>query len=216
LPSSSDDLLEKLTRLGYLGPDGLKDARRRAAFEGIPVLEAALLDDRLHPDARGWILAEALGMPFSELEPEAVPTGLSELIPEALARENQIVPISRDAGRLTIGVADPFQHRTFSSIAEMTGLTLRLVVCPRRTIGEILARLPDPGTSPRGSFRRRTPGRSGEWISSRRVVQQVFFTAPTEMSDEDVSCRAGGRHRGPRKEKPVRSSVRLCWKRCST
>ncbi|MBI5904517.1 MAG: hypothetical protein HZB86_03035 [Deltaproteobacteria bacterium] len=181
MPSTPDDLLEKLTRLGYMGPDGLRDARRRAASDGISVLEAALLDHRLHPDARGWILAEALGIPFSEMEPEAVPTGLSELLPEALAREKQIVPISREGERLTVGVADPFQHGTFSSIAEMTGLTPRMVVCPRRTIGEILARLyPDPGNlSPEelsgGAISREE---AEEWISlggARRVVEQVLL-----------------------------------------
>jgi type IV pilus assembly protein PilB len=181
VPSTPDDLLEKLTRLGYLGPDGLKESRRRAASDGIPLLEAALLENRLHPDVRGWILAETLGLPFSEIEPEAVPVGLSDLLPEALARENLIVPISREGERLTIGVADPFRDGTFSSIAEMTGLKVRLVVCPRRTIGEILARLyPDPGTlSPEelsgGAISREE---AEEWLSlggARRVIEQVLL-----------------------------------------
>ncbi|HWS16163.1 MAG TPA: hypothetical protein VN450_08250, partial [Candidatus Methylomirabilis sp.] len=183
MPSTPGDLLQKLQRLGYIAPNDLKEMKKRSAASGIPGPEAALLSDRLHPDARAWILSESLGIPFIEVEPDTVPLSLSTLIPEAMARQNRIVPISREGDRLTVASADPFRHGTFAAIEEMTGLSLRLVVCPMGTIGAILARLyPDPsGIEPsdlgEGAISRKE---AEEWLSAggaRRVCGQVLLHA---------------------------------------
>ena len=145
MASAPDDLLEKFLALGYVAPDDLKEMKERSSALGIPLPEIALLTDRLHPDARAWILSESLGIPFLEVEPDSIPLDLAHLFPEALARGNRIVPIAREGDRVTVAVTDPFRHGTFAVIEEMTGLSLRLVVCPGRTIGGILARFyPDP------------------------------------------------------------------------
>ena len=139
--SSPSDLLESLLKLGYLSPDDLKEIQELAASRGMPILEAALLGNRLHPDARGWILAETIGIPFLEVEPGSVPMELAEVFPETVAREYLIAPISREGLRLTVAVSDPFRHTAFSAIENMTGMSVRVVVCPRGRISEIIARL---------------------------------------------------------------------------
>ncbi len=183
MPSNPADLLEKLLRLGYIAPDDLKAIRDRSSALGIPVPEAALLENRLHPDARAWILSESLGIPFLEVEPDAVPAELSKLLPEAMARENRVVPIAREGDRLTVAAVDPFRHGTFAAIGEMTGLSLRLVVCPERTIGGILSRLyPDPSGIEtfelgEGAISREE---AEEWLSTggaERVCGQVLLYA---------------------------------------
>jgi type IV pilus assembly protein PilB len=145
LPSSPSDLLESLLRLGYVTQSDLKEIQELAASRGLPLLEAALLENRLHHDARGWILAETIGIPFLEVEPDSVPPELAELLPETMAREHQIAPIAREGNRLTVATADPFCHTAFSSIEDMTGLSVRMVVCPRGRIREVITRLyPEP------------------------------------------------------------------------
>jgi len=181
VPSEQPDLLEKLSRLGYIGPNGLREARETAAARGIPIPEAALLGNLLHPDAKGWILSETTGIPFLEIEPDSVPLSLAEALPEAMAREHQIAPISREGDRLTIATADPFRFTTFSSIEEITGLPLRLVICPRRTIGEIIARLyPSREILPAADIEGGaiTREEAEEWLSlggARRVIEQVLL-----------------------------------------
>src|SRR5512140_987384 len=91
VPSASGDLFAKFLALGYVGPDDLKEMKARSSALGIPLAEAALLADRLHPDARAWILSESLGIPFLEVEPDSISLELAHLFPEALARENWIV-----------------------------------------------------------------------------------------------------------------------------
>src|SRR5512140_1330611 len=79
VPSVPDDLFAKFLALGYVAPDDLKEMRERSSALGIPLAEAALLADRLHPDARAWILSESLGVPFLEIEPGSVSIDLARL-----------------------------------------------------------------------------------------------------------------------------------------
>ena len=183
MPSASVDLFEKFLALGYVAPDDLKEMKERSSALGIPLAEAALLTDRLHPDARAWILSESLGIPFLEVEPDSIPVDLAHLFPEALARESRIVPIAREGDRVTVAVTDPFQHGAFAVLEEMTGLSLRMVVCPGRTIGEILARFyPDPsGIAPLDLGEGLIPREEAEkWLSEggkKRVCGQILLRA---------------------------------------
>jgi type IV pilus assembly protein PilB len=183
VPSAPDDLFEKFLALGYVAPDDLKEMKERSSALGIPLAEAALLTDRLHPDARAWILSESLGIPFLEVEPDSIPIDLAHLFPEAIVRESRIVPIAREGDRVTVAVTDPFRHGAFTVIEEMTGLSLRMVVCPGRTIGEILARFyPDAsGIAPldlgEGLISREE---AEKWLSEggkKRVCGQILLHA---------------------------------------
>jgi type IV pilus assembly protein PilB len=183
LPPHPGELLEKLLKLGYIAPDDMRDIRNLAAVRGVPLLEAALLGNRLHADARGWILSETLGIPFLEIDPGSVPAALADLLPESMARENLIAPVSREGDRLTVAASDPFRHKVFAAVEERTGLSLRIVVSPARTIGRILERLyPAPEGVPSidlagGGITREE---AEEWISlggGRRVAVEVLLHA---------------------------------------
>ena len=82
MPSAPDDLFEKFLALGYVSPDDLKEMKERSSALGIPLAEAALLADRLHPDARAWILSESLGIPYLEVESDTIPLDLAHLFPD--------------------------------------------------------------------------------------------------------------------------------------
>jgi len=183
VPSATDDLFRKFLTLGYVAPDDLKEVTERSSALGIPLAEAALLGGRLHPDARAWILAESLGIPFLEVEPDSISLDLAHLLPEALARENRIVPIAREGDRVTVAVTDPFCHGAFAVLEEMTGLSMRMVVCSGRTIGGILARFyPDPsGLDPSDVGEGLIPPEEAEkWLSEggrKRVCGQILLSA---------------------------------------
>lgn len=134
------ELLDRMRELGFLSSDAIQTLKERTASRGASLAEAALLENRLHSDAKGWILAEALGIPFLEIDPDTVSLSLCDILPETLARENLMVPIAMENDRLTLAVADPFCHDAFSAVESMTGLSVRLVICPRRTLAAILSR----------------------------------------------------------------------------
>lgn len=138
---SQTEILERFLKLGYLTPESLKHLKAAGERRGVPLLEATLLEGILHPDARSFLLAESLGLPFEEVDPASVPLAMSEFVPESTAREYRIAPLSREKDRLTLAVADPFLHPVFAVLGQGTGLSIRIVVCSPRTIHRILDRL---------------------------------------------------------------------------
>jgi type IV pilus assembly protein PilB len=180
---SQTELLDAFLTLGYLSPETLSKLKARAARKEVPAVGEALVSGILHPDAKGWVLADTLGIPFLEVDPAAVPLSLSELLPEAIARENMAVPVSREERRITLAVSDPFRHGAFSRIEEMTGLNVTLVVCPAGTITRILERfypetLPiPPGEILGGAIDREE---AQEWLArgrGRRLAEKVLLHA---------------------------------------
>lgn len=199
---------------GYLSPESLKSLKTTGTRKGIPLLEAALLSGILHPDARSYLLADSLGLPFEEVDPGAVPMGLSELLPEPVAREHRVVPLSRNEGRLTLAVADPFQHRVFSEIERTTGLSVRVVVCPPGTIDRVLDRIypdlqaPSPGELEGGIVSREE---ALEWIARgkvRMLVEKILSLAAAE-GYSSVRIYPAGRHVRVSGRKEGRSSLFL-------
>ncbi len=178
---SQTELLDAFLARGYLTPETLAKLKALAARKEVPAVGEALVSGILHPDAKGWILADTLGIPFLEVDPAAVPLSLAELIPEAIARENMAVPVSREEGRVTLAVADPFRHGAFSRIEEMTGLGVTLVVCPGRTITRILERFyPEAQPIPHGEILGGTIDReeAREWLArgkGKRLAEKVLL-----------------------------------------
>ncbi len=194
---SRTELLDTFLKLGYLSPASLAAVKGRGDRQGIPAVEAALLSGVLHPDAKGWILSKTLGIPFLEVDPGAVPLSLSELVPEAVARENLAVPVSRDDGRLTLAVADPFRHEAFARIEEMTGQRVRLVICSVRAIADILDRfypdsLPLPADEISGGRIGREEAR--EWLArgrGRGLAKNVVLHAVRQGLSTVRICPSG-------------------------
>jgi hypothetical protein len=180
---SQTELLDTFLKLGFLSPEALKHLKASGTRKGIPAVEAALVSGVLRSDAKGWVLANALGIPFLEVDPDAVPLAFSEILPEAIAREAMVVPVSREEGRLTLAVVDPFQSDAFSRIEEVTGLRVTLVVCPARAIARVLERFyPETLSLPPGEAVAGAIGRdeAQEWIArgrGRRLAENVLLHA---------------------------------------
>lgn len=195
-------------KLGYLTPESLKQLKAAGERKGIPLLEATLLEGILHPDARSFLLAESLGLAFEDIDPAAVPLAMSECIPESTAREYRIAPLSRQEDRLTLAVADPFLHPVFAVLGQDTGLNVRIVVCPPRTIHRILDRLypnmlaPASGVLEGGLVDR---GQAEEWFArgkARTLVEKTLsFAAGGGISSVRIfpagdRVRISGRRQG--------------------
>ena len=188
------ELLENMRDLGFLSPDAIQTLIEHAASRGASLAEAALLESLLHSDAKGWILAEALGIPFLEVDPDTVSLSLCDVLPEALARENLMVPIARENDRLTLAVADPFCHEAFSAVESMTGLPVRLVICPRRTLAAILSRFGPFQLSPadpRRPYKQRGGGKVGGAGGVRRCEKALLHAAATDSITS--GCSRGGK-----------------------
>lgn len=178
---SQTEILEMFLKLGYLSHESLKNLKVAGERKGVPLLEATLLEGILHPDVRSFLLAESLGLAFEDIDPAAVPLAMSEFVPESTAREHRIAPLSREEDRLTLAVADPFIHPVFAGIEQGTGLSVRLVVCPPRTIHRVLDRLYPNLQAPaseelEGGLVDR--GQAEEWLTrgkTRTLLEKTLF-----------------------------------------
>jgi len=196
---SRNEILEMFLKRGYLSPDALKTVKAIGRSKRVALLEAALLSGALHADAKGYLLADALGLPFQDVDPGVVPMSLSELLPEAVVREHRVVPISREDGRLTLAAADPFQHRVFSEIERTTGLSVRVVVSPSGTIFRVIDRLyPDLQAPSAGELEGAFVGREEalEWIARGKAGMLIGKTLLRAAGEGFSSVRVfpAGRH----------------------
>jgi len=196
---SQADILEMFLKRGYLSPEALRNLKTAGKWKGIPPLEAALLSGAFRADTKSRLLAESLGLSFQEVDPGAISLSLSELLSETVAREHRVVPLSRDADRLTLAVADPFQHRVFSEIERSTGLSVRLVVCAPDTIDRVLDRLFPDMHAPtdaelEGGFIPREEAL--EWIArgKRRALAERILLRAAGEGYSSVRVFPAGRH----------------------
>jgi type IV pilus assembly protein PilB len=99
-------------------------------------------------DDQARALAEEARVPFAALE-DAVPDAeAASLIPEALARRSQCVPVlPRSGGRLLLAQVNPFDVVTVDEIQRATRLPADVVCAPAATVARLLDKAYGPGTS---------------------------------------------------------------------
>jgi len=96
-------------------------------------LEEVLLSEKIVPEKKLIQLkAYILGIPFVDLRKTDISPEVLRIIPEPIARENNIVAISRSGNNLEVAMLDPTDLQTIDFIRKKTGLKIR----PRLTSPE--------------------------------------------------------------------------------
>jgi len=98
--------------------------RKRQRVEDV-LVEHKLIDQEQLLKLKAYIL----GIPFVNLEKDNIPFEILSLIPESIARANNIVAFKRTANTLDVAMLDPEDLRIIEFIKKTTGLT----VLPRLT-----------------------------------------------------------------------------------
>ncbi len=60
--------------------------------------------------------AEQHGLPFVELREIEIPASVIELVPESLARENIVMPLSQESGTIRVIMHDPLDFETIDKL----------------------------------------------------------------------------------------------------
>ncbi|MGE3313381.1 MAG: GspE/PulE family protein, partial [Limisphaerales bacterium] len=74
-----------------------------------------------------------------------VPREVLDLVPEDLARRLVALPVSRDAGVLTVAIADPLDVTAFDLLEQTTRLRVNLVAAPEGEVIQAIERLYESG-----------------------------------------------------------------------
>src|SRR5438046_8856980 len=110
------DFTDILIRKKVVGPDQLAEAENVANSTGVKLQDAlAKLGYVTHQEVMSAI-AEHHGMSFVDLNEVEIPKAVIELVPESVARENVILPLSLEGNTLKILTADPSNYETLQKL----------------------------------------------------------------------------------------------------
>jgi type IV pilus assembly protein PilB len=134
------DFTTILLRKQVLSPDQLAEAKSLADQTGIRIQDAL---DKLGYATKEQVMsaiAEFNGMQYIDLTEVTIPQAVVELMPESVARENVVLPLSQDNNVLKVIISDPSDFTTIEKLQFILQKDLQPVLAPREQIIEAINR----------------------------------------------------------------------------
>jgi type IV pilus assembly protein PilB len=128
--AKSRDWTEILIRRGVIGPDQLKDAQRAGGEveESLVKLGYAEADDIMKAKA------EQNGLAFVDLREIEIPATVVSLVPESLARENIVMPLSEGNGTIKVIMHDPHGFETIEKLRFVLNREIEVALASKESI----------------------------------------------------------------------------------
>jgi type IV pilus assembly protein PilB len=142
--AKSRDWTEILVRRGVIGPDQLKEANRNPS---VPVEESLVKMGYADADDIMKAKAEQHGLPFVELKEIEIPASVIELVPESLARENFVMPLSQQGGIIRVIMHDPLDFETIDKLRFVLNREIEVSLAPKESIVEAINKYYGSATS---------------------------------------------------------------------
>lgn len=134
------DFTDILVKKQILGPDQLSEAQNLQAATGAKLQDAIVkLGYASHEEVMAAV-AEFHGMQFVDLTNVTIPASVVELVPESVARENVVLPLSQESGALKIIMSDPSDFDTLQKLQFILNKDITPVLAPREQIVEAINR----------------------------------------------------------------------------
>jgi type IV pilus assembly protein PilB len=135
------DFTEVLLQKGTLSPDQLTEARGMAQQTGAKLQDTLIKLGYATQEQVITAIAEQSGLQFIDLTGEVtVPASVVELVPESVARENVVLPLSQDGNVLKIIMADPSDFDTVQKLQFILNKDITPVIAAREQIIEAINR----------------------------------------------------------------------------
>ena len=121
-------IIQALVHSLNIKPKDVDDAIAMQKSKGIP-LEKALLEKGLIKEEDLMVmLVKELHIPFINLKKYKIDPALKDFVSERLARQYQIVPISRMENTITVALADPLNIFIVDDLSNLTGHDIDVVM----------------------------------------------------------------------------------------
>src|SRR5262249_49644711 len=134
------DFTEILLRRQILSPDQLQEARTIGQQTGAKLPDTLVKLGYVTAEQVMTAVAEFHGLQFVDLTEVTIPAAVVELVPESVARENIILPMSQDNGALKIIMSDPSDFDTVQKLQFILNKDIQPVLAPREQIVEAINR----------------------------------------------------------------------------
>lgn len=140
MAKSRGDFTEILVRKQTLSPDQVTEARSMAQQTGAKLQEAIVKLGYASAAEVMSAIAEFHSLQFIDLAEVTIPNAVIELVPESVARENVVLPMSQDNGTLKIIMSDPGDFDTLQKLQFILNKDIQPVLAAREQIIEAINR----------------------------------------------------------------------------
>src|SRR5689334_5445879 len=134
------DFSEILIRQGTISAEQLADAKRVAKTSGKKVVDQLVILGYASDDEVMRAVAKEHSLDFIDLNEVVIPPSIVELVPESVARENAILPMSEEDGSLKVIVSDPLDYDTREKLRFILNRNVEIALAPRESILEAINR----------------------------------------------------------------------------
>jgi type IV pilus assembly protein PilB len=126
--------LQQLIDNGGISPDQLAEAESTAVSLGITPDEALVKLEYVSAEDIGRIQAKHFGYEFVNLDGVEIPPSIIEMVPESVARENVVVPLSLQGESLLIAVHDPLKYEVIDKLHFILNRDIKVAMAPQEII----------------------------------------------------------------------------------
>ncbi|MFN7767020.1 MAG: GspE/PulE family protein [Planctomycetaceae bacterium] len=129
------DWVQKLVKDGTISKDQFNEARDLSSRLGIKIEDALLKLGYVNPSDVGQAQAKQFGYDYVDLSALQIPASVVQLVPESVARENIVLPVSLDdAGTLTVAMHDPMKFEVLDKLRFIINREIKVVVAQKEDI----------------------------------------------------------------------------------
>jgi type IV pilus assembly protein PilB len=137
----ASDWIQKLVKDGVISKEQLAEAKQLAAKLGIKEEDALLKLEYISQADVGQAQAKQFGMDFVDLSTLQIPSTVIQMVPESVARENLVIPLSLDdSGSLTVAMHDPTAFDVLDKLRFIINKDIKPVVAPKEVIQQAINR----------------------------------------------------------------------------
>lgn len=134
MASRGGDFTESMLRQGVISPEQLAEAQQLASENKRTVAECLVHLEYATGEDVVRAMAEHHGMQYVDLSAVKIPEHVVELVPEAVARENSVIPLGQEEDTLTVVVSDPFDLETIEKLRFILNRRIETALAPRESI----------------------------------------------------------------------------------
>jgi len=137
----ADDWIQKLVKDGKISKEQLDEAKSLANKLGLKVEDALLRLEYISPSDASQAQAKQFGYEFVDVASIQIPAAVIQMVPESVARENIVIPLSLDdAGSLTVAMHDPQRWDVLDKLRFIINRDIKQVVAPKDVIQQAINR----------------------------------------------------------------------------
>jgi type IV pilus assembly protein PilB len=128
------DFADILLKKGILEAEQVAEARTLQQQTGAKLQDALVKLGYISQDEIMSAIAEHSGLKSINLTDLTIPPAIIELVPESVARENVVIPLSQEEGVLQVVMSDPSDYETVTKLQFILNKEIQPVLAPKEQI----------------------------------------------------------------------------------